>query len=170
MVVKRASFWGGFAKHRRKALTGQRGSAATRIRGFPQPWHHRGVPELGGHDLLREWQAAVRSLAGRSSEIPHQLLTPLQRQIELVEEILERERRMQRALLTRAFAPLDAVFDLLEQSAGALHKQSEALRESARALEQAAAMMEVQAELFERTIRVLREPGEIVKRTAGLDT
>ena len=129
------------------------------------------VPELGGHDLLREWQAAIRSLAsaaGRSSEIPRQLLAPLQRQVELVEEVLERERRLQRELLTRAFAPLDTVFDLLEQSAAALRSQSAALRESARATEQAAAMMEVQAELFERTIGALREPGEIVKRTAGL--
>jgi hypothetical protein len=129
------------------------------------------VPELGGHDLLREWQAAIRSLgsvAGRSAEIPRQLLAPLQKQVELIEELLDRERRLQRELLTRAFAPLDAVFDLLEQNAAALHSQSTALRESARALEQAAAMMEVQAELFERTIGVLREPGEIVKRTAGV--
>ncbi|HEX6023064.1 MAG TPA: hypothetical protein VFZ00_13775 [Solirubrobacter sp.] len=126
------------------------------------------MPELGGYDLLREWQSAIRSLAGRSTELPRQLLGPLQRQVELVEEILERERRLQRELLTRAFAPFDAIFDLLEQSAGALHSQSTALRESARALEQAAAMMEKQAELFEQTIVVLRQPGEIVKRTAGL--
>jgi hypothetical protein len=127
-----------------------------------------GVPEIGGHDLLREWEAAMRSLAGRSAELPRQLLGPMQKQVELVQEVLERERRLQRELLTRAFAPLDAIFDLLEQSGAALHRQSEALRESARALEQAAAMMEVQAELFQRAIAVLREPGEIVKRTAGL--
>ncbi len=129
------------------------------------------MPELPGNDLLREWQAAIRSLASaasRSPEIPRQLLAPLQRQVELVEAVLERERRLQGELLSRAFAPLDAVFDLLEQSAGALRSQSRALSESARALEQAAEMMEVQAELFERTIGVLRQPGEIVKRTAGL--
>jgi hypothetical protein len=119
--------------------------------------------------VLREWQAAMRALAGRSSErIPRQLLAPMQRQAELVQEILERERRLQQDVLTRAFAPFDAVFDLLEQSGTALRRQAEALRESARALEQAAGMMEVQAELFERAIGVLREPGEIVKRTAGL--
>ncbi len=129
------------------------------------------MPNLGGHDLLREWQAAIGTLAsaaGRSSAVPRQLLAPLQRQIELVEQVLERERRLQRDLLTRAFAPLDALFDLLEQSAGALRSQSAALSESARALEQAAEMMQVQAKPFERTIGVLREPEEIVKRTAGL--
>lgn len=30
-------------------------------------------------------------------------------------------------MIRRAFAPLDAAFDLLEQSAGALHRQAEAL-------------------------------------------
>ena len=95
-------------------------------------------------------------------------MAPLQRQVELVEEVLERERRLQRELLSRAFAPFDAVFDLFQQSAGALRSQAEAMSESARALERAAEMMRVQAELFERTIGVLREPGEIVKRTAGV--
>ncbi len=132
------------------------------------------MPELGGHDLLREWQKAVRALASTAAsaagraELPHQILAPMQRQVELMQEVLERERRLQQQLLTRAFAPFDAVFDLLEQSAGALHRQAEALSESARALEQAAGMMEVQAEMFERTIAVLREPGEIVKRAGGV--
>jgi hypothetical protein len=119
-------------------------------------------------DLLKEWQSAMRALAGRGTELPRQLMGPLQKQAELVQEVLERERRLQQELLARAFAPFDAVFDLLEQSGAALHRQSEALRESARAMEQAAAMMEVQAELFERPIAAMRQPGEIVKRTAGL--
>ena len=126
------------------------------------------VVEHEGHDLLGEWQAAIRGLAGLSTGIPRQVLAPLQKQAELIQEVLDRERRMQRELLTRAFAPLDAVFDLLEQSGEALQRQSQALRESARALEQAAEMMEVQAGLFARTVAVLREPGEIVKRAGGV--
>jgi hypothetical protein len=90
------------------------------------------------------------------------------RQAELIEKILERERRLQEEVLGRAFAPFDAVFDLLEQSATTLRRQAEALKESARALEQAAGMIEVQAETFERTVAALREPGEIIKRTAGV--
>jgi hypothetical protein len=129
------------------------------------------MADLPGQDLLREWRAAMGSLAKASSSasgVPRQLLAPMERQVELVEAILERERRLQQELLTRAFAPFDAVFDLLEQSGAALRSQAEALRESARALEQAAAMTQAQAELFERAIAVLRQPGEIVKRTTGL--
>jgi hypothetical protein len=42
--------------------------------------------------------------------------------------VLERERRRQQDLLGRAFAPLDVVFDLLEQSGAAMHRQTHALR------------------------------------------
>jgi hypothetical protein len=129
------------------------------------------LAELPGYELLREWQAAVSSwasAAGGSSEVPRRLLAPMERQIELIQEAFERERRLQQELLQRAFAPIDAVFDLLEQSGAALRSQAQALRESAGALEQAAAMTESQAELFEQAISVLRKPGEIVKRTAGL--
>jgi len=132
------------------------------------------MPESGGRDLLHEWQAAMQSVvssaasaAGRSA-LPKQLVAPMQRQLELVQEIFEREQRLQRELLARTFAPFDAVFDLLEQSAAALRSQATALNESARALEQAAGMMEVQAELFERMIQTLREPGEIAKAAAGV--
>ncbi len=131
------------------------------------------MAERGGVELVAEWQKAMRSLASSAAgvagraEVPKQLVAPLHRQTELLQAILERERRLQQELITRAFAPYDAVFDLLEQSAGALHRQAEALTESARALEQAAEMMETQAELFERTISVMRQPGEIVKRAAG---
>jgi hypothetical protein len=130
------------------------------------------MPDIGGRELLREWQAAMQALiaatAGRA-EVPKQLLAPMQRQLELVQEVIERERRLQRELVGRALAPVDAVFDLLEQSGAALHRQAEALSESARALEQAAGMMEVQAELFERTVRMLREPSELAKAAAGIE-
>ena len=109
------------------------------------------------------------SLAGRSAELPQQLLAPMQRQTELVQEVLERERRRQQDLLARAFAPLDAVFELLEQSGAAMRQQAEALKASAGALEQAAAMAETQADLFERAVEVLRQPSDIVKRAGGLE-
>ena len=106
--------------------------------------------------------SSAASVAGRA-EVPHQLLKPMERQLDLLREVVERERRLQQQVLERAFAPFDAVFDLLEQSAAALRKQSEAMNASARALEQASAMMAVQADLFERTIQTLRQPAEIAK-------
>lgn len=121
-------------------------------------------------DLLREWQAAMRSLASSATghaELPRQLLAPMQRQVELLQEVLEREQRLQREVVGRLLAPADAIFDLLEQSGAALRRQAEALSESARALEQAAGMIEVQADLFERAVKTLREPAELAKAAAG---
>jgi hypothetical protein len=112
--------------------------------------------------------SSAASAAGRSA-LPRQLIAPMQRQLDLVQELFERERQFQQELLARTFAPFDAVFDLLEQSGAALRRQAEALNESAKALEQAAGMMEVQAELFERTIQTLREPAEIAKSAVGLE-
>ena len=126
------------------------------------------MPELGGHDLLREWQAAMRSLASHA-DVPRQLLAPLQRQAELMQEILERERRLQRDIVNRLLGPADAIFDLLEQSGAALHQQAEALEEAGRALEQTAALVKMQADLFERTVRTIREPTELAKAAAGVE-
>ena len=132
------------------------------------------MSESGGHDLIGEWRAAMQSVlaaagaaAGRA-ELPRQLTAPMQRQLELMHELVERQRRLQDEILGRAFAPVDAIFDLLEQSGAAIRQQAEALTESARALEQAAELMRAQAELYERTIRTLRKPSQIAKSAAGL--
>ena len=131
------------------------------------------MPELGDHDLLREWQSAMRSLAASATghaELPRQLLAPMQRQVELLQDVLERERRLQRVVVERLLAPADAIFDLLEQSGAALHQQAEALEEASRALEQTAVLMKTQADLFERTVRAVREPAEFAKAAAGPET
>lgn len=94
--------------------------------------------------------------------------TLLHRQADLVQEVLGRERRLQRELLTRAFAPLDSIFDVLEQSGAAMREEAEAIEHAARALEQAAALMKTQAELYERAVHVLREPSRLVESAVGL--
>jgi hypothetical protein len=133
------------------------------------------MPDLDPRDLLRDWQAAVQSLVESAAsatgqrELPRHVLAATQRQLELMEELLHREQRAQRELAARAFAPLDAVFDLLEQSGTALRRQAEALKESARATEQAAAMIEVQADVFERALHVLRQPSKLAKSVAGVE-
>jgi hypothetical protein len=133
------------------------------------------VPELSGRELLREWQqlmdsvvASAASVAGRS-ELPRQLLEPMQRQLELVQEVIERERRLQSELVGHLVAPVDAVFDLLEESEAALRRQAEALEAAGRALEETAGLMKAQAELFGRTIAALRQPAELAKAAATLD-
>jgi hypothetical protein len=93
----------------------------------------------------------------------------MQRQLELVQEVIERERRMQKQLAGGLLAPVDAVFDLLEQIRVTLHRQAAALETAGRALEETARLGQDQAELFERTIRALREPAEIAKTAVGLE-
>jgi len=92
----------------------------------------------------------------------------MQRQLELVQEVIERERRLQKELAGRVVAPVDAVFDLLEQTGATLSRQAEALEAAGRALEEAAGLMKRQAELFERTISTLRQPAELAKAATGL--
>lgn len=130
------------------------------------------VPD--GRDLIREWQDAMQSIASTArgaagrAEVPKALLAPMQRQVELVQELVDRERNLQTEVLGRLLEPVDSVFDLLEESGRTFRAQADALAEASRALEQTAALMQVQAEIFERTIRTMREPTEMVKTVAGV--
>ena len=87
----------------------------------------------------------------------------------LLRDALDAERRLQREVVGRALGPLDAVFDMLEESGAALHGQAEALEHAAQALEQTAVLMRTQAELFESTIRTLREPSRMLESAVGLE-
>jgi hypothetical protein len=133
------------------------------------------LPELGGRELLDEWRklmdsvvSSAGSVAGRS-ELPRQLLEPMRKQLELMQEVVERERRLQRDLADRLLAPVDAVFDLLEESGGVLRSQAEALEGAGRALEETAGLVKRQAELFERTIATLRRPADLARSAAAAD-
>ncbi|MDQ6810356.1 MAG: hypothetical protein M3Z95_00470, partial [Actinomycetota bacterium] len=97
------------------------------------------------------------------------LLGAMQRQLELVQDVVDRERRLQRELAGRLSGPVDAVFDMLEETGETLRKQAEALEAAGRALEESAALMKRQAQLFERTIGTLRQPADLAKTAAGLD-
>jgi hypothetical protein len=112
--------------------------------------------------------ASAASVAGRS-EVPRQLLEPMPRQLELVEEVIERERRLQRELAGQLVAPVEAVFDLLEQGGATLRRQAEALEAAGRGDEETAGLMKSQAELVERTIGTLRQPAALAKVEMALD-
>jgi hypothetical protein len=133
------------------------------------------MPELSGRELLGEWRNAMDAVTSSAASVaghapvPHQLIEPMQRQLELVEEIVERERRLQRDLTARVVAPVDAVFDLLEESAVTLQAQAEAVEAAGKALADTAVLMRRQAGLLERAVAGLREPAELAKAAAGLD-
>jgi hypothetical protein len=131
------------------------------------------MPDLSGHELLDEWRklmdsaiASAASVAGRS-DLPRELLKASQRQVELLQEVIERERGLQGELVARVVAPVDAVFDLLEETGVTLRRQAEALESAGRALEETAGLMKHQSERFERTISALRQPTETAKAAAG---
>ena len=113
--------------------------------------------------------SSAASVGGRAEGIPRQLLEPMQKQIELLQEVIERERRLQRQLAGRALAPVDAIFDLLAESGAMMRSQAEALETAGRALEETSALVGKQAELFERAIGALREPAELAKVASGLE-
>lgn len=132
------------------------------------------MPELSGRELLEEWRRLMESLvssatsvAGRA-ELPRDLLKATQRQLELVQELVERERRMQGNLAERFVAPVDAVFDLLEETGETLRRQAEALEAAGRALEETAGLMKHQSERFERTVGALRQPADLARAAAGV--
>jgi len=132
------------------------------------------MPDLNGRDLLHEWRQlmdavlASASSAAARRELPGELTGAMQRQLDLVQEIIERERLLQGELAARLLGPIDTLFDLLEQTGATLRGQAEALEKAGSALEESAGLMKRQAELFERTIATLRQPTELAKSAAGV--
>jgi hypothetical protein len=132
------------------------------------------MTERSGVDLIGEWRKVMNGLvssvtAGSGGDLARQLLEPMQRQLELVQEVIERERRLQRQLAKVVAAPFDAIFDLLEESGDMMMRQADALDAAAHALGETAGLMKAQAEIFDRTIGLLREPAELAKSAAGLE-
>jgi hypothetical protein len=131
------------------------------------------MAEPSGRDLLEEWRKVMESVissassaAGRT-DLPRDLLAATQRQLEVVHDMFERERRLQAEVTARMLAPVDAVFDLLEETGSTLRRQAEALQAAGRALEETAELMAGQAAMFERTVGTLRVPADIAKAAAG---
>ena len=133
------------------------------------------TPEPNIRELLGEWRKVVDAAAGSLSslgdhvEAPRQLVDMMRAQLELVQELIARERKLQKQAASQLLAPVDAVFDLLEASATTLRKQAEALEAAGKALEESARLVKAESELFERTIGTLREPSDRARAIAGLE-
>ncbi len=123
---------------------------------------------VGKRRLIDSTLASAASVLG-GAELPRRLLEPVQRQREVVQGVLERERGLQKQLMGRVLAPVDAGFDLLEENGRLLREQAQALETSGRALEETAGLVKRQAELFDRMISAVREPTERAKAVVGLE-
>ena len=131
------------------------------------------MSEPSGRDLLEEWRKVLESVVSSASsaagrpDLPRDVLALTQRQIDMIGEVLQRERKIQSNVAGRVLAPVDALFDLLEETGATLRRQAAALEEAGRALEETAELMGSQAEMFERTISTMRMPADLAKAAAG---
>ena len=130
------------------------------------------MPDPG--DLLRAWQSAIRDVGGAAASLASgpagvaaDVLRPLQRQAELLQQVLERQLEFERELLGRATAPLRATLDLVDQATGTLHAQATSFRAASKTFGQLAELMDQQAELLERAGTTLRDPLATFRAGAG---
>jgi ABC-type transporter Mla subunit MlaD len=116
-------------------------------------------------DLLKAWQNAIRDVGGAAASlasgpagVASELLRPLQRQAELLQQVLERQLDFERELVGRAVAPLRAALELVDQATGTFRAQATSFRAVSKTFGQLADLMDQQADLLERAGVTIRDP------------
>ncbi|MGA2926166.1 MAG: hypothetical protein ABSG43_09255 [Solirubrobacteraceae bacterium] len=127
-------------------------------------------------DLLRAWQSAIRDVGGAAASLASgpaakagDLLRPLQRQGEALQQVLERQFDFERELVGRAVAPLRAALELVDQATGTFRAQATSFRAASRTFGQLADLMDQQADLLERAGATMRDPLAAFRSTQDLD-
>ena len=132
-------------------------------------------------DLLGAVQASIRelgklggSLVSAPPEVAEQLAAPLQRQAELLEQILQRQIEFEGDLIARLLGPAGTIFDLVEQTATAMQAQTAAFRAAAASFTQIADLVEQQVELLQLAresvlapVTALRAAGDELRANAS---
>ena len=119
-------------------------------------------------DLLRAWRDVIDQLRAAApvpgyGRVADALVAPLQRQAELLEQVLGRQLDFERRVVDRLAEPLRVAFDALEQTSGAMRTQAEAMQAAAAALKQAGELLELQASMVERATEALRDPTAVLR-------
>ena len=122
-------------------------------------------------DLLHAWQEVIRRLQGAASpiteqELVKQLIGPLQRQAELLEQGLQRQLDFEKEMLGRLTAPVTGALGVLDQATAAMRAQADAFNAAAASFKTAAELLDVQAGLLETAGQSLRDPLGAVKGAA----
>jgi hypothetical protein len=103
------------------------------------------------------------SLVSAPAGLAGDLLGPLQRQAELLEQVLQRQIDFEREIVGRALAPARAALDLVDQAASTMRAQATAFRAASLSFGQAAELLEQQAEIIERAGGTLRDPVAVLR-------
>jgi hypothetical protein len=127
-------------------------------------------------DLLRSWQDVVKQLgsaagsvssAAGQSDVVKQLVGPMQKQAELVEQALRRQFEFEREMAGRLLAPVNVLIDAMDQTASAMRTQSQAFDAASAAFKQASELLELQASLIDQSVKAMRDPAEFIKSAGG---
>ena len=116
-------------------------------------------------DLLKAWQHAIVDLGGMAASLASgptgaasDLVRAMQHQVELLQQVLQRQLEFERELVSRATAPLHAAQDLVDQATGTFRAQATSFRAASKTFGQLAGLMDQQADLLERAGTLMREP------------
>ena len=127
------------------------------------------VPDLVGawRDAAGQLQRVAGALADQAGHGARDVLGPLQRQSELIEQLVRRQLELEQELARRALAPARATVEALEKTPDTMRAQAGAFRTAASAFQQAAELLELQAAAIEQSIRTITLPLDVARR--GLD-
>ena len=115
---------------------------------------------------IRELGKLGGSLVSAPPEVAEQLAAPLQRQAELLEQILQRQLEFERDLVGRMVAPSGALLHVFEQTAAAMRAQTVAYRAAATSFTQIAELVEQQAEMLQLASEAVSGPVSALRGAA----
>jgi hypothetical protein len=126
------------------------------------------APDLVGawRDAANQLRSLATSIAGQAGAGARDVLGPLQRQTEVIEQLLRRQIEVEEELVRRALAPARATVEALDKAPDAMRAQAAAFRAAATSFGQAADLLEVQATAVEQTIGALKAPVELTRKAA----
>ena len=116
-------------------------------------------------DLIGAMRGVAASIANQAGA-GRDLLGPLTRQAEVIEQLVRRQVELEQDLVRRALAPAQATVDALDSAPAAMRAQATAFRAAAASFSQAAELLDLQAAALDQTLSAVKAPVKIAKRTA----
>lgn len=117
-------------------------------------------------DLIGAMRGVASSIASQAGA-GRDLLGPLTRQAEVIEQIVRRQVELEQELVRRALGPAQATVEALESAPAAMRAQATAFRAAAASFNQAAELLDLQAAALDQTVAAVKAPVKIAKRTAA---